>query len=77
MTIFIFAFIAMVLIVVGMALGAMVQNKPLKGSCGGLNALGLKDGCDVCGGNDDKCEEEQKRQRLAKESDLGYDATKR
>nr|WP_277608403.1 (Na+)-NQR maturation NqrM [Microbulbifer elongatus] len=62
-----------------MALGAIVQNKPLKGSCGGLNKIGMKKDCDICGGDDDECEKEQERQRqaaLAKTAaaDLAYDA---
>lgn len=78
MTIYILAFVAMLLVVAGMALGAIVQNKPLKGSCGGLNSLGLKDGCEICGGNDDECKKEQERQqRQAQGEDLAYDATKR
>lgn len=82
MTIYILAFVAMILIVAGMALGAIVQNKPLKGSCGGLNKIGMKKDCDICGGDDQECEKEQERQRqaaLAKEaagSDLAYDASK-
>ncbi|WP_299586455.1 (Na+)-NQR maturation NqrM [uncultured Microbulbifer sp.] len=78
MTIFIFAFVAMLLVVAGMALGAMVQNKPLKGSCGGLNNIGMKQDCTICGGNDDACEKEQERQRQEKVAaeDLAYDATK-
>jgi len=78
MIVFLFAFIAMALVVVGMALGAIVQNKPLKGSCGGLNNLGLKDGCEICGGDDDECKKEQERQaRLSEAQDLAYDAAKR
>ncbi|WP_250462555.1 (Na+)-NQR maturation NqrM [Microbulbifer litoralis] len=78
MTIFIFAFIAMVLIMTGMALGAILQNKPLKGSCGGLNNIGMKQDCEICGGDDDECKKEQERQqRLAGGADLAYDATKR
>lgn len=78
MTVFILAFVAMVLVVAGMALGAIVQNKPLKGSCGGLNTLGLKDGCEICGGDDKECEKEQQRQKLARQqADLAYDASKR
>jgi len=77
-TVFILAFVAMVLVVAGMALGAIVQNKPLKGSCGGLNTLGLKDGCEICGGDDKECEKEQQRQKLARQqADLAYDASKR
>ncbi|MCX2832777.1 (Na+)-NQR maturation NqrM [Microbulbifer thermotolerans] len=73
MMVFILAFVALLLIVTGMALGAIFQNKPLKGSCGGLNSLGLKDGCEICGGNDDECKKEQERQ--AKRTELAYDAT--
>jgi len=80
-TIYILAFVLMVLIITGMALGAIVQNKPLKGSCGGLNKIGMKKDCDICGGDDDECEKEQERQRQAAmakdaaDSDLAYDAT--
>lgn len=78
MTIYILAFVAMLLVVAGMALGAIVQNKPLKGSCGGLNTLGLKEGCEICGGDDDECKKEQERQqRVADSGDLAYDASKR
>lgn len=80
MTIYILAFVAMILIVAGMALGAIVQNKPLKGSCGGLNKIGMKKDCDICGGDDVECEKEQERQRQAAQTkadagDLAYDAT--
>ncbi|WP_406827665.1 (Na+)-NQR maturation NqrM [Microbulbifer sp. ARAS458-1] len=80
MTIYILAFIVVLLVITGMALGAIVQNKPLKGSCGGLNKIGMKKDCDICGGDDDECEKEQERQRqaaLAKaaSTDLAYDAT--
>lgn len=78
MMIYILAFVVMLLVVAGMALGAMVQNKPLKGSCGGLNNIGLKRNCAICGGDDDECEKEQQRQQSKGESrsDLAYDANK-
>ncbi|WP_237064792.1 (Na+)-NQR maturation NqrM [Microbulbifer guangxiensis] len=76
--IYIFAFIAVALVITGMALGAIIQNKPLKGSCGGLNNIGMKQDCAICGGDDDECRKEQERkERLAEAADLAYDATKR
>ncbi|WP_069947767.1 (Na+)-NQR maturation NqrM [Microbulbifer aggregans] len=76
--IYVFAFIAVALVITGMALGAIIQNKPLKGSCGGLNNIGMKQDCAICGGDDDECRKEQERQqREAQTQDLAYDATKR
>ncbi|MCA0901451.1 (Na+)-NQR maturation NqrM [Microbulbifer agarilyticus] len=80
MTIYILAFVVVALVITGMALGAIVQNKPLKGSCGGLNNIGMKENCDICGGDDDECEKEQERQRQAAlnktaAADFAYDAT--
>ncbi|GAA5523500.1 hypothetical protein Maes01_00045 [Microbulbifer aestuariivivens] len=78
MIIYVFAFIAVALVITGMALGAIIQNKPLKGSCGGLNNIGMKQDCAICGGDDDECRKEQERQeRLAQSADLAYDASKR
>ncbi|ATJ83148.1 (Na+)-NQR maturation NqrM [Halomonas beimenensis] len=76
----------MLLIVAAMAVGVILGRKPIEGSCGGLNKLGLKQGCEVCGGKDEVCEEENRKaqagsaRRRSDESrgaDLGYDATKR
>ncbi|MEM6914052.1 MAG: (Na+)-NQR maturation NqrM, partial [Pseudomonadota bacterium] len=39
MATFIFAFGLLAIIVVGMAIGAIVNGKTIKGSCGGLNAV--------------------------------------
>ena len=36
-----------------MAIGVILNNKPLAGSCGGLNQDGI---CSLCGGNKDHCE---------------------
>ncbi|WP_104201869.1 (Na+)-NQR maturation NqrM [Billgrantia saliphila] len=79
----------MLLIMAAMAIGVIAGRKPIAGSCGGLNKLGLKEGCDICGGKDEVCEEENRKRnegqqasarRRSDESrgaDLGYDATKR
>lgn len=75
----------MLVIMAAMAIGVIVARKPIAGSCGGLNQLGLKEGCEVCGGQDQVCEEENRKpqggaRRRSDESrgaDLGYDATRR
>jgi hypothetical protein len=77
----------MLLIMAAMAIGVILGRKPIAGSCGGLNQLGLKEGCDICGGKDEVCEEENRKRkgqasarRRSDESrgaDLGYDATRR
>ncbi|CUH74940.1 hypothetical protein TRM7557_00156 [Tritonibacter multivorans] len=48
MTTFIFAFGLLLLIMLGMALGVIMMNKTIKGSCGGLNAIADADQCLVC-----------------------------
>ncbi|MBZ9557262.1 MULTISPECIES: (Na+)-NQR maturation NqrM [unclassified Modicisalibacter] len=85
MTTWLLVFGAMLLLVAAMSIGVLLGRKPISGSCGGLNNLGLKDGCEICGGKDEVCEEENRKRngrarRRADESrglDLGYDATRR
>ncbi len=48
MATFVIAFILLMLVVGGMALGVIFQNKPITGSCGGLNAISDADHCLVC-----------------------------
>ena len=48
MTTFVFAFGLLLLIMLGMALGVILMNKSIKGSCGGLNAISGADKCVVC-----------------------------
>ncbi|MDW5376929.1 (Na+)-NQR maturation NqrM [Halomonas sp. HP20-15] len=85
MTLWLIVFTAMLLLVAAMSIGVILGRKPISGSCGGLNNLGLKDGCDICGGKDEVCEEENRKRgaqtRRSADSrrglDLGYDATRR
>lgn len=58
MEIYLLSFIVIAILFAGMAIGVIVANKPVKGSCGGMSALGIDTECDICGGNPAKCEEE-------------------
>lgn len=74
---FIIAFIAFAFFFLFMALGLIVQGKPLKGSCGGVAKLMGNEDCEICGGDPLKCDEEQEKQSQANENkDLAYDASK-
>ncbi|MEM1174635.1 MAG: (Na+)-NQR maturation NqrM [Pseudomonadota bacterium] len=48
MSTFILAFGLMIVVVLGMALGVMLNGRTIKGSCGGLNAVSDADHCLVC-----------------------------
>ena len=53
---FLLALIVMLVIVAGMAVGVMAGRKPLKGSCGGLAAVGIEGRCEICGDDPSRCE---------------------
>lgn len=74
------AFVVLVLIVIGMAIGVIMGRKPLKGSCGGVGAaLGEKDyTCPLCGDDPNKCDEINQVDGQGKgDASLAYDATTR
>lgn len=43
------AFVVLLLVVAGMAIGVMLSGRRITGSCGGLSAIPGLDRCDVCG----------------------------
>jgi hypothetical protein len=49
MNTFIFSFSIFVVVMLGMAIGLILNNRSIKGSCGGLNDIdGLEGACDIC-----------------------------
>ena len=56
--IFLISFFVFALILAAMAVGVMAGREPIKGSCGGIGALGIDQSCEICGGNPQRCETE-------------------
>ncbi len=48
MELFFFSFVLLLLVTLGMSLGVLLMGRRIKGSCGGLNAIGDADQCLVC-----------------------------
>ncbi len=69
----ILTFAALMLIIIAMSVGVLLGGKPIKGSCGGMSALGMDTVCDICGGNPSKCDEEQQRVAKEEQADLAYE----
>jgi hypothetical protein len=77
MTTFFVALAVVLVLVAGMAVGVLMGREPIKGSCGGIAALGIDTECEICGGNPHLCETEQQNiSQSAEAGDLSYDATK-
>lgn len=76
LTTFLISVVIILLMMALMAVGVMAGREPIKGSCGGLNKLGLRDGdCPVCGGNPAKCENENATDNIT--TSLARDAMKK
>jgi hypothetical protein len=65
MTTLLLAFLLMLLLVAGMAVGVLFGRKPISGSCGGMKALGMGVSCEICGGDPDRCESSESDGRSA------------
>ena len=53
---FVLALLVFVAIMVAMAVGVIFGRAPIKGSCGGLGAVGIDQECDICGGDPQRCD---------------------
>lgn len=69
----------LLIFVIAMSVGVLMGRKPLKGSCGGVGAALKEDDyvCDLCGGDPNKCDEEQQKGNVRKSEDLAYDASRK
>lgn len=75
MAVFIFSFIIVLLLFAGMAIGVLAGRSPIKGTCGGMSALGLDTACDICGGDPFKCDSPSAGgNNRARREALSYDA---
>ncbi|MEJ6540542.1 MAG: (Na+)-NQR maturation NqrM [Halioglobus sp.] len=72
MTLFLISILVMGLVMAGMAVGVLAGRAPIKGSCGGMGALGVDTACDLCGGNPQRCEEETRSTEPGKDNPSQY-----
>jgi hypothetical protein len=56
----------------GMAVGVLAGRAPIKGSCGGMGALGVDTACDLCGGNPQRCESPPRSTEPGKDNPSQY-----
>lgn len=58
MAVFLITTLVFALVIAAMAVGVMAGRQPIKGSCGGLGAVGINQSCEICGGDPQRCDEE-------------------
>lgn len=77
MTLFLISILVIGLVMAGMAVGVIAGRAPIKGSCGGMGALGIDTTCDLCGGDPQRCDEETRDGEVGKSNPgLYYSADK-
>jgi hypothetical protein len=77
MTLFLISLVVIGLVMAGMAVGVMAGRPPIKGSCGGMGALGIDTTCDLCGGDPQRCDEETRDGEVGRNNpELYYSADK-
>jgi hypothetical protein len=76
MLVFLLTVLVFGLVIAGMAVGVMAGREPIKGSCGGIGALGLGQVCEICGNDPARCEVEEQSDGAAGGGGRFYDASK-
>jgi hypothetical protein len=77
MTLFLVSAVVIAIVMMAMAVGVMAGRQPIKGSCGGMGALGIDTACDICGGDPKRCDEETRDGEVGRDNpDLYYSADK-
>ena len=66
MELFLITFLVMAAIVAAMSIGVIAGREPIKGSCGGMGALGINQSCEICGGDPQRCDEETRDGEVGK-----------
>ena len=74
MMLFLLTFCVILCLVLAMSVGVIAGRGPIKGSCGGMSALGIDTECDICGGDPNKCDNVEESKSPA---NLSYDATQK
>lgn len=75
MSMFLITVLVIGLVIAGMAVGVIMGRGPIKGSCGGMGALGIDTACDLCGGDPRRCDEETRDGEVGRTSpELYYPA---
>lgn len=72
MTVLLLTMLVFGLVVAGMAVGVMAGRGPIKGSCGGMGALGIDTACDLCGGDPKRCDDETREGTVGKSNPGQY-----
>lgn len=57
MQILLISFVLIAVVILIMSVGVIMGRKPVQGSCGGLNNIAGMGECELCGGDQNKCDE--------------------
>jgi hypothetical protein len=72
MSLFFISLLVICLAMAAMAVGVMNGRAPIKGSCGGMGALGIDTACEICGGDPKRCDEETREPGEARNNSAQY-----